>query len=131
MYTLFLSLFLMGAPMNSENPLQADLNKTVSVKIGQRLAFNELDDQILFSGVSEDSRCPEGTHCMWAGRARVQLTYKGNTIDLDIPGMQQEVDVNKTHDGLIFTATKLAPYPQAGNSIKAGDYILHLSVKKA
>lgn len=117
--------------MTADHTVQAKHGETIVLKIGQQVALQDLDESILFSSIAEDSRCPEGTHCMWAGQARVQLKHKGNTIELKVPGMKEDVDLHKTYDGWVIHISKLAPYPRDGVEIKAGDYQLHLRIQKA
>ena len=50
----------------------AQRSQTVSLRVGQQ---KNLAGRVTvrFLEVTEDSRCPEGTQCIWAGNAKVQI----------------------------------------------------------
>lgn len=44
---------------------------------GENRFFKEYEMNMTFKGISEDSRCPEGVNCVWAGVAVAQLELMG------------------------------------------------------
>lgn len=68
---------------------------------------------ISIDAVEEDSRCPEGANCFWAGRAVVRILVNGSTLKLtegNMPDSLQPVFGNYR-----FVMQSLEPYPKAGD----------------
>lgn len=71
---------------------------------------------VRFDAVLEDSRCPQGTTCVWAGRARVTLSVAdAGVVALELPGFvtaesEQGHQPVEAH-GYRFTLLALDPYP--------------------
>jgi hypothetical protein len=68
---------------------------------------------IAFESVEEDSRCPEGAQCFWAGRAVVRLTVNGSPIKVTegmLPDSLQPVWGNYR-----FVMQSLEPYPKVND----------------
>jgi hypothetical protein len=68
---------------------------------------------IQFEAVEEDSRCPEGAQCFWAGRAVVRLSVNGTTLKVTegmIPDSLQPAFGNYR-----FMMQSLEPYPKASD----------------
>lgn len=63
-----------------------ELNETEAIPFGKTAKLNDGDKPIFkFTALLEESRCPEGTNCIWAGRALVELTVDDNqTIELGL-----------------------------------------------
>ena len=106
---------------------------------GENKFLAEYQMNITFKGISEDSRCPEGVNCIWAGAALAQVEVMGtatrpailNLASMDFPGKnyQQSAEFN----GYTFTLQDVAPYPkqQEGASALAGKYKIGITIKKA
>ena len=93
-------------------------------QIGVRVALGETveigDVSVKFTEVLEDSRCPEGVTCVWAGRVRV-------LVDISEEGkatIQKEVIIGQTRanessekkffirEGNFIEAFAVTPYPK-------------------
>lgn len=46
---------------------------------GENKFLEEYQMNITFKGISEDSRCPEGVNCIWAGAALAQVEVMGTS----------------------------------------------------
>lgn len=73
MKTIFLSLLLMLVATGSVVTAQAQRNQTVSVRVNRQVSVPRANLRIRFVSLVEDSRCPAGTRCVWAGNARIQV----------------------------------------------------------
>lgn len=111
--------------------VHASVSENVVLKIGhiEKLAGGST---IKFIEVVEDSRCPEGTTCIWAGRAiiRVEVTADGKesrTVDLEVGNKESTARFDK----LSITAVKLDPYPQAEKATSPGAYVATLLINNA
>src|SRR4030042_1535090 len=61
--------------------IQVRLNKEFSLSLGQRALIAGENLGIRFEEVTEDSRCPRGVTCIWAGRVTcmVEITQAGSS----------------------------------------------------
>ncbi|MEY3983836.1 MAG: hypothetical protein RL160_1395 [Bacteroidota bacterium] len=88
-----------------------------SVRLGGKAQVQDAQSgtplSISFEAVEEDSRCPEGANCFWAGRAVVRLTVNGSPLKLtegNIPDSLQPVFGNYR-----FVMQSLEPYPKVSD----------------
>jgi hypothetical protein len=109
---------------------QQDHQIVLSPGASQRIP--ETDLTLVFETVVEDSRCPVGTNCVWAGDAIVRLrvdsanskptSYMLHTND----GFEREV----VHDGVRIRLSSLAPEPTADGRPRAEDYRVTLVIQR-
>jgi len=104
--------------------------QTVSIKIGKEAILNGSGLKVRFVEVIEDSRCPEGTNCIWAGVAKIkiQLRWNGKTAVF-------ELNTNQTDKVAVFGGyeVKLAsvtPHPKANTTFQRSTYTARLSISK-
>jgi hypothetical protein len=105
---------------------------------GQTKLLREYPLHITFKGISEDSRCPEGINCIWAGvaAAEIEVTEKTAksimltlaTTDMQEKGYRRSAQVN----GYIITLQSVAPYPTAEQGVQRlkGNYKIGIVVQK-
>lgn len=105
---------------------------------GENKFLREYQMNVTFKGVSEDSRCPEGVNCIWAGAALAQVEVMGtatrpmilNLASIDYPGRnyRQSAEFN----GYTITLQNVAPYPKQLDGAKAlvGKYKIGITIKK-
>ena len=85
--------------------------------------------EVKFVDVVEDSRCPEGVDCIWAGNARIRIEaiggQKARTVfELDTNGPAPAVDF----EGVRISLKTLDPYPKAENPTRREDYKAVLTI---
>lgn len=110
----------------------ADKTGEIVLKIGQQTELTSDGSKIRFVEVVEDSRCPEGVDCVWAGLARIKIEIEDpgaqtRTIELDtLEGTDKAI-----HKNTVILFKNLAPYPKADSQIDPCEYIatLELSTK--
>lgn len=131
MKTIFLSLILtlvFGGALSA----QAQRSQTLRVRVNQQKSLVRDNLKIRFVSLIEDSRCPEGTRCVWAGNAqiRVRITdargrsqvfemntntgakgasfggYAVNLIDLQ-PQLRENVRINRNAYTATFSVNRL------------------------
>lgn len=127
MKTIFLSLILVFV-FGSVSMTNAQTQSTVKVRAGKKARDSKSSITVKFVSVSEDSRCPEGATCVWAGNAKVQVqvsmngsepkTFEANT-NLGIRG--------NSYDNYAIYLTELSPAPK---SKKKGDYTATFSITR-
>jgi hypothetical protein len=100
-------------------PLQEGL---VTVKLGEHARFGRV--VLTPIRIEEDSRCPAGVECVWAGTVRVAVSVADNdellphpiTMALGVPFLME--------GGGGVTMVAVCPYPGQPNSIREDDYRL-------
>jgi len=112
--------------------IQARLNEEFVLSVGQRASIVGENLEIKFLDVMEDSRCPNGVTCIWAGRVTcmVELKQAGSSYQMALTesGLTSEYS-KETYEGYRL-AFHVMPYPEAGQEIDKDAYRLHLIVSK-
>lgn len=108
---------------------QVALNQEFEIKVGQKVSVEGL--RLSFTTVAEDSRCPQGVECIWAGNGKVVLKVSkagkhSANINLNT-GIEPK---HKLYDGYDIKLVSLNPYPQKGEKIKRGDYVATVVVTR-
>lgn len=120
-----------------ENNSSAKQN-IIYLKEGETKFFKEYEMNISFKSTLEDSRCPKGVNCIWAGNATVEITtmgtytrpstFKLNTIDNESQGYK------KSHwfNGFTITLVHLKPEntTEKGFDQLKGHYTVALQIIK-
>jgi hypothetical protein len=88
--------------------------KEVTVGIGASKTIADTPLEVKFAELLEDSRCPEGANCIWAGTARVRIEIKGDNkamglFELETNGPTTHIDVDRYR----ITLKAVDPYPHA------------------
>lgn len=102
----------------------------VEIQIGEEKKIGGL--LIAFEGVAEDSRCPEGVVCVWAGNARAHFSAT------DGAGARVEFDLNtgvqpRAHrfGGYTIRLERLVPHPHVDREIEVDEYVATVVVSPA
>jgi hypothetical protein len=101
----------MGSATGSSDPSTSKIvvaNSDFDLAVGQSARIDGSAVTIAFTGVTEDSRCPLGVMCIWAGNAAVSLTVT------DAAGTKSQVVVN----------TNVSP--ATPDSVRVAGYVLRL-----
>lgn len=96
---------------------------------GQEVKVEETGLRVRLVSVDEDSRCPVGVNCVWAGNVRIALS-------LSLEGSRDEqVSINSALDpravrlqGRRITIEKVAPPKIIDVKIKPDEYVITLAV---
>lgn len=128
---IFITLLIgMGtvAMTKKDNTVNGTLDTLIELKHGTTLNLD--GDQIKFIAVTEDSRCPNGTHCMWAGVAKIQLALGDDIVEISVPGLTDSCEVKVDLGSYEVLCTGLTPYPQSGSTIDKERYVAKLTFTK-
>ncbi|HZG52521.1 MAG TPA: hypothetical protein VEZ40_10340 [Pyrinomonadaceae bacterium] len=111
------------------------LNQNFVLRVGQEVSVAGQNLNVKLVSVPEDSRCPKGVNCIWAGNARVMLQVspaKGRPAKLEL-----NTNAREAADGAgggfgqyLFKLVEVAPYPVEGQTIGASSYTVTLVVSK-
>lgn len=110
-------------------PVSQPDTQTVEVPIGATVPLPGSALSVTFVRVTEDSRCPTGTTCIWEGDAVVELRVDtgstGETLELHTnPRFAREGRAG----GVVLTLERLAPHPAADEAIPPDAYRLSLRI---
>lgn len=110
--------------------INAQAPETVSIKAGQRKSASKGRLKIKFLSVEEDSRCPEGVQCIWAGNAKIKISvsglYETKTFELNTNMAPQSV----TMDCWAIEIESLLPAKNAEKATDQKDYVAKLKITR-
>jgi len=134
---LFLICFIIPAVGYMQDTMEVEPPKNVTrLKVGKDIRFGDMC--IKFIRVTEDSRCPQGVDCMWAGEVKALIGFYENGTLLEekefVFGAQA---INKTQTKEIFVSPKktmfayhMSPEPSAEQRIDPKAYYLEFFIKE-
>lgn len=110
--------------------LDPELGQPFEMKPAELVAIEGL--RITFEGVSEDSRCPTGATCVWAGDAAATFTLeKPPAAALQGTLHTSGRFVRQTdYDNFTIRLEDIKPYPKLGATIAPADYRATLVVTR-
>jgi len=118
----FLAFFL-AAGFSCASSGGAELGKPFTLKVGESASFEGGKLVMKFVSVPEDSRCPKGEQCVWAGNARVVLEVSKpaqapQTVQLNTSRGPRDAEL----DGLVLKLESLDPEPSSSRRLRPEDY---------
>jgi len=114
----------------TETSITASLGEAFDIKVGQKASIFSQQLTLKFLSVSEDSRCPQGTICMWEGNGKVniELTLTGQTLYVAELNTAMSLKSEATYRSYKISLLDLQPYPSEGSTIQQTDYIATIRV---
>lgn len=130
MKILFLTLiltFVFGSVITAE----AKDDAPVKVRVGKQKKFARSKITVKFISLVEDSRCPVGVNCVWAGNAKIKVQISegreaGETFELNTNIGAR----GATFRGYAVNLTELIPKPKADSKNADGDYTATFSIAR-
>lgn len=121
-------LFMSGCTpqVADESFVKARLDSPFRLKMNQTGFIESENIKIIFLKVTEDSRCPIGVRCVWAGQASILVAiYKNdaNLGDFNLTESKNEVNFSDYSIKLL----KLEPYPSITQKISDNTITLVVS----
>jgi hypothetical protein len=121
---------LLGYSQNAKKILK-------SVTFNQKV-INKKGTQLVLKKVTNDSRCPEGVQCIWAGECEIVVSvYRNNKFIKDekvllSPKLYKEniAWFAKYYTSKKITEINVLPYPKNEVVINAKDYFVKLELDK-
>jgi hypothetical protein len=129
MKLLFAACVLVVLTGTAQAQKKVHVQRDFILRAGSGVIVKEAKLKLTFVALVEDSRCPEGVDCIWAGNGKISLTVR--------KGRQKSVsfDLNTTTEPKSFifqcyeiTLVNLAPYPKNNSTTKKEDYVATLKV---
>ena len=109
--------------------IKTNLDSSFQLKIGQTGFIESENLKIKFLNVTEDSRCPSGVQCFWAGQASILVNILKNDQNLDDFKLT-EYGIGVNFGGDSIKLLKVAPYPKKFQRIDILDYMVTLIISK-
>jgi hypothetical protein len=130
MKTLFFGLILTLVFGTAATAVNAQRAQQLTVRINRQAKTPRGNLTIKFVAV-EDSRCPRGTNCVWAGDAKVTIRVTGRrgqskTFDLHT-NLQGK---SARFDGYEITLGNVTPYPATNIRINRNGYTASFTISK-
>jgi len=122
-------MFAVALPVAGRGVGDEPVRQLVSVCAGQEITVTARKLKIKFVGVLEDSRCPEGVQCIWAGNARIRLKLSGGrgrvaNVELNTTNKPRET----TYANYTIALVNLVPRAVRDGRPKAGEYGATLAI---
>ena len=119
------------APGAAAPAKDAALDQEFEVRVGQWVTIEGERLRVTFSRVAEDSRCPEGVTCVWAGNAKVVLKLSKGRRRASTLTLNTGVDPKQAaFHGYEVRLVKLDPYPKEKRRMRRRDYVATLVVSR-
>lgn len=129
-FLAIVAFVLLSGCVGSTHEVKAHLDEEFSLRIGQTASIAGENLKIRFDEVVEDSRCPKGVTCIWAGRVSciVQLTDSDSFYEMVLTqsGLTDQY-AKETYRKYQF-AFRVEPYPEEAKKIPSDKYRLLLIV---
>lgn len=100
------------------------LGESFQLGFGETARIGDTDLRLTFEEVLDDSRCPTGVVCVWAGNASVLLTSKEFEAALNTAVEPFRV----SQLGYSVQLIAVEPYPSADDQLEPLDYVVTLVV---
>jgi len=115
---------------DTKTSITASLGQAFDIKVGQEASISSQQLTLKFLSVSEDSRCPQGTNCIWEGNGKVniELTPTGQTSYVLELNTAMSLKSEATYLNYKISLLDLQPYPSAGRTIQQSEYIVTVRV---
>ena len=129
--SLLVGIVLLLASSGVPRAQQSPVVKSV-VTFGKSVKPSGTEVTVSFDALVEDSRCPTGANCIWAGDAAVVISVStpgASSGKYTLHSSSQFVH-EVEHDGNRVTLLEVAPYPVAGAVHKPQEYVITLSIKR-
>jgi hypothetical protein len=127
-----ITCIFLTACSNQTGEIEAGLGQEVTLSEGQTATIQGESLKIKFIDVTNDSRCPTGVTCIWAGEVKCNVEI----TDIEGGELQTLVQSGGT-SGFASTAFNeyrinfnVQPHPVAGKEISQGEYRLILKINK-
>jgi hypothetical protein len=130
----FFALFAFFSPLFAQQPRKAEvirLGQEFELKINQEATIEGEGLAVAFESVLQDSRCPEGVDCIWAGNAKIKIRLSKQT---QAPGaVELNTGINPKSSSFLDYEIKLValnPRRKADKPVEPNEYKATLIVMK-
>jgi hypothetical protein len=124
------AVLLVSACVGVSADITGAVGQPMVLEPGQKAVLSDPAIAIRFLKVVNDSRCPTGAQCIWAGQvtAQAEITYQGEKFDVVLT--QSANSDAKTTFADFTIAFSVEPYPELEKKIDSKDYRLNLTLSR-
>ncbi|HEX5709419.1 MAG TPA: hypothetical protein VFX96_19105 [Pyrinomonadaceae bacterium] len=120
-----------SAPQEIGPPASERIGRTRSfnIRVGQTVSLRPFGLSVRLMSVTEDSRCPVGVECVWAGNVRLSLRLSspgGATRRVSLNTATEPTEV--VYRGRRVRILEVRPPKREGRNIRQRDYRIRLEV---
>lgn len=128
MKTIFLTVIL---TLVFGSIVSAQGNGTLKVRVNQQKSHARSKLKITFVSLVEDSRCPTGTRCVWAGNAKIRVKIADARGRSEIFEMNTNMGARgASFGGYAINLLDVAPRPAANIRINRNAYTATFEINK-
>src|SRR5262245_29379930 len=112
--------------------LAARQDDSIVLTPGASHRIPDTDLTVVFEAVVEDSRCPVGTNCVWAGDATVRLRVdraRSKSVSV-LLHTNEQFPQEAAHDGMRLRLVSLVPQPTADGPPRPESYRATLTIRR-
>ena len=123
--------FISTPPSCGAAPSQDSNAQNITLAVGQSVTARGTDIKLTLEDVAEDSRCPTGTTCIWAGDAVVNIAITaGNKAPTKYTLHTNSPTRDAEYDGTKISLVTVLPYPLADKQTRREEYRVTLSIQR-
>ncbi len=130
MYYAIILVFLIFSTSCTRNTVDG-FDREVTLKVGQQTSVDRGNLLISLKELAEDSRCPLGVVCIWAGNGAVVLKLQtADQVEVDVTlntGLKPQKVIFEEYE---IALKELEPYPVENVVVDPNDYKATLSIAK-
>lgn len=130
MKTNLIAALLLTLVLGTFQIAEAQSQERQKVQIHKQKRFAKSNLTVKFVSLIEDSRCPEGANCIWAGNAKIK-------IEIGKSGKKETFEVNTTlgpkgatYNGYAIELVSLVPVPRENIRINRNGYVATFAVSR-
>ena len=128
---MFCSLLFQNCNIQNLVELKAVSKDTMTVYLKQQVLNEKYGFIIQLDSITEDSRCPEGAECFWAGDARAKFKLTENNIIHQFSLNTLATFRNDTIiGGIRYKLINLSPYPSINKPFNYNNYSAVVAVSR-
>ncbi|MFY9554455.1 MAG: hypothetical protein WAV20_20560 [Blastocatellia bacterium] len=110
---------------------KVELGEEFTIRNGQEVVVRGEKIRVTFRSVTQDSRCPRGVVCAWAGNGEVLIEVARKNKKQVVAMLNTMLDPKEiVYRGFKIRLVGLSPYPKANQPIDPKDYEATLIVTK-
>ncbi len=107
----------------------AQASQSLMVRVGQEKAARG-NLRVRFLTLVEDSRCPTGTNCVWAGTAKIKIQVRSGARNAQTFDIETNGDDTVMFRGYRIKLTDLTPHPANNIRINRNGYVATFRITK-
>lgn len=108
----------------------AQTKETFTLSVGKQKTAKKSKLKIRFLEVVEDSRCPVGVNCIWAGNAKVKVQVIGARSTKVFEFNTNLGPKGDTFEGWSIVIDSLTPTPHADKTIDPKSYKAKINIER-